>query len=267
MSDTPLLWPRMDRSTAEQRLAGLSEASGPELDITTDHYSFSGVGRRAGRTEITALRDNIIEIATRYDFNVRYRFDQDGDPGDAARSKFDAEVFSALPHLMPMNWSEGGSRDMWSWCAIALLPDVTHWRWRWRRQSDRWNLERWIGSDLTRHTWGRQWWRAVQLAETPELVGQLQEADFNQLTERADTIGANPLLVSTFAQCFLKYVERSGIPRRELLRDASQRLLREMYFIDHSFMSEADIVVWTDRVLEASVGGLRRAEERSSVST
>ncbi|BBZ21724.1 hypothetical protein H7H52_14745 [Mycolicibacter hiberniae] len=258
MPDEPLLWPRMDRSMAEKRLAVLGETSGPEIDLTTEHFSFSSVGRRAGRAEIEALRGGIVEIATQYGFNIRYGYDQDGDAGDEARRRFDAEVFAAFAAMMPMNWSEAGSRDLWSWCAIALLPDITHWRWKWRRQSGRWNLQRWIGSDLTRHTWGRQWWRAVQLEAAPELAERIQEGEFNQLTERADTIGANPLLVSTFAQRFLKCADGSGISRRDLLRDATQRLLREMYFIDDSLMSESDLVAWSDRVLETSVTELLR---------
>ncbi|MFX1759541.1 hypothetical protein [Rhodococcus sp. As11] len=253
MTDNALLWPRMDRSMAEKRLESLGENSGPEVELTTDYFSFSGVGRRASGKEIEALRNRIVSIAGNYGFNVRYGYDQEGDPGDEARSRFDVEVFAALPELMPMNWSEAGSRDLWSWCALALLPDVTHWRWKQRRQSGRWNPERFIGSDLTRHTWARQWWRAVQLEGAPELAALIKEAEFNQITERADTIGANPQLVTAFAKQFLGHATKSGVSRRDLLRDASQRLLREMYFIDDSLLSEADLVAWSDRVLRASV--------------
>ncbi|MGB3286385.1 hypothetical protein [Mycolicibacter algericus] len=256
MSVEPLLWPRMDRSMAERRLEEVGDSSGPQVDVSTDHFSFSGVGRRASGAEIEELRNRVTEIATGYGFNLRYGFDQEVDPGDEARSRFDAEVFEALPDLMPMNWSEAGSRDLWSWCSIALLPDVTHWRWKWRRKNGRWNRERWIGSDLSRHTWGRQWWRSVQLAAAPQLAQQLREGDFNQLTERADTIGANPLLVSTFARRFLECAAETQLARRTLLRDASQRLLRHMYFLDDSLMSEADLIDWSDQVLADSVAEL-----------
>lgn len=266
MSVEPLLWPRMDRSMAERRLEELGDSSGPQVEVSTEHFSFSGVGRRAGRVEIEELRNRVIEIANGYGFNLRYGFDQEVDHGDEARSRFDVEVFGALPGLMPMNWSEAGSCDLWSWCSIALLPDVTHWRWKWRRQNGRWNRERWIGSDLSRHTWARQWWRSVQLAGAPELAQHLREGEFNQLTERADTIGANPLLVSIFARRFLECAAEAGIARRALLRDASQRLLRHMYFLDDSLMSEADIVRWSEQVLAASVAALRE-RERSPVMT
>lgn len=266
MSDEPLLWPRMDRSMAERRLEQLGDIAGPEVDMSTEHFSFSGVGRRASAVEITKLRDRVIGIATAYGFSRRYGFNQEADPGDEARSRFDFEVFGALPALMPMNWSEAGSCDMWSWCSIVLLPDVTHWRWRWSGQTGRWNRERWIGSDLTRHTWGRQWWRSVQLTDDPELAQQLRENEFNQLTERANTIGANPLLVSTFARRFLEYAAENGIARRALLRDASQRLLRHMYFLDDSLMSETDLIHWSDQILAASVEELRQGERSPTVT-
>lgn len=244
---------------AEKRLDSLGGTSGPPVDLSTDHFSFSSVGRRAGHKEIEGLRNGIVEIANEHGFKIRRGYDQDDDPGDEGRRRFDSEVFRVLPDLMPMNWSEAGSRDVWSWSAVALLPDVTHWRWKWRRQAGRWNRERFIGSDLTRHTWARQWWRAVQLAAAPDLADLIHETEFNQLTERADTIGANPLLVTTFAKRFLDCAAQTGIPRRDLLRDASQRLLREMYFIDASLMSEDDLIDWSDRVLGASVSSLTAA--------
>ncbi len=160
-----------------------------------------------------------------------------------------------------MNWSEAGSREVWSWCAIALLPDVTHWRWKWVGKSGRWNRERWIGSDLTRHTWGRQWWRAVQLQGAPSAVDQLLESDFNQLTERANTIGTNPLLVSTFVELYLKAVANGTVDRRDLIRDSTQRLLREMAFVDDSIMGGAEMTAWIAQLLEQSTKALGSADE------
>lgn len=266
MADISLIWPRMDRSEAEERLGQLGETSGPELDLRLDHFSFTGVGQRADRRRIEALRNTVVEIATSHGFKLRHGFDQEVDPGNEGRAAFDTEVFSCLPEVMPMNWSEAGSREVWSWCAIAVLPDVTHWRWRWGRQNGRWNTERWMGSDLTRHTYGRQWWRSVQFASDPELVGSLREADFNQLTERTNSIGANPLLLSTFARRFLERVECGGVDRRELIRDSTQRLLREMYFIDDVALTECELVQWSDRILDVSARELSRGSNRISTT-
>ncbi|WP_155826992.1 hypothetical protein [Jongsikchunia kroppenstedtii] len=257
----PLIWPRLDRSKAETRLEVLGDDTGPEKDLSTDSYAFSGIGQRAGKTEIQVLRNTVVETAAGFGFKVRHGFQQGTDPGDRARAEFDAAVFRQLPGLMPMNWSEAGSREVWSWCAIALLPDVTHWRWKWVGKSGRWNRERWIGSDLTRHTWGRQWWRAVQLQGAPSAVDQLLESDFNQLTERANTIGTNPLLVSTFVELYLKAVANGTVDRRDLIRDSTQRLLREMAFVDDSIMGGAEMTAWIAQLLEQSTKALGSADE------
>lgn len=249
----PLIWPRLDRSKAESLLAELAETDGPAPDLTTDNYAFSSVGQRAGRREIQTLRSEIVDLAAKRGFKVRHGFDQDGDPGDDERAKFDAEVFGVIRDIMPMNWSEAGSREIWSWCAIALLPDVTHWRWKWSRKHGRWNPERWVGSDFTRHTWARQWWRSVQLEGAPSAADALLESDFNQLTERANTIGANPVLVSVFARHYLALLPPLQIERRELIRDSTQRLLREMAFIDDAVLDEAEVEEWVSRLLLDSI--------------
>ncbi|WP_237741708.1 hypothetical protein [Tsukamurella sp. 1534] len=255
--DGPLIWPRMDRSKSVPAMAEISDTSGPKVDLDTSQFSFSSVGTRANRRDINALRDGVVDIANQFGFNRRRGFDQEGDPGDDSRARFDLQVLSALPVLMPMNWSEAGSRDVWSWCALALLPDVTHWRWRWVGKRGTWNTERWIGSDLTRHSWARQWWRAVQFEPNPTVLDSLMESDFNQLTERATTIGANPVLVSAFAAHYLEATKTSQIDRRHLIRDAAQRLLREMAFVDDSVMSGREIEDWVLRIIETSTSSLQ----------
>ncbi len=259
MNTTPLIWPRMDESDAIRRLEELGEESGPVLELKPDKFSFTGIGRRAGRQEVEALRNGILEIASEYGFNVRHGYDQDHDPGREGRNRFDIAVFRTLPELMPMNWAEAGSREVWSWCAIALLPDVTHWRWKWARNSTTWNKERWLGSDLTRHTYGRQWWRSVQLADDPDLVERLGEADLNQITERANTIGANPRLIAVLARRLIARAGEEETTRRDLLRDVTRRLQREMYYIEDAALSEQETAVWIDRLIDTSVRELVRA--------
>ncbi|MBY4570359.1 hypothetical protein ACN95_10050 [Gordonia sihwensis] len=253
----------MDRSKAEALVPLLGDIEGPPKDLTTDNYAFSSIGQRAGKREIEALRDAMVNAATNYGFNVRHGYDQDHDPGDAARAQFDADVFRSIPILMPMNWSEAGSREVWSWCALALLPDVTHWRWKWSRPQGRWNPERWVASDFTRHTWARQWWRAVQLSSAPTAIDELLESDFNQLTERANTIGSNPQLVSKFAEQYLALIPNVSVERRVLIRDSTQRLLREMAFIDDSLLGEDELEAWVSDLLSDSLRELEAARSPS----
>ncbi|WP_132994093.1 hypothetical protein [Gordonia zhaorongruii] len=249
----PLIWPRIDRSRAESLVSLVGDMEGPPKDLTTDNFAFSGIGQRAGKKDVELLRSSVVDCAERYGFKIRHGYDQDTDPCDAGRAQFDAEVFKLIPDLMPMNWSEAGSREVWSWCALALLPDVTHWRWKWSGQRGRWNPERWIASDFTRHTWARQWWRAVQLHSAPTVVDELLESDFNQLTERANTIGASPRLVSVFAEQYLAMIPGASVERRALIRDATQRLLRELAFIDDGSLGDNEIERWVVALLTESV--------------
>lgn len=251
------IWPRMDRSTAEQRFTEVADEAGPRTDLSIDEFSYSPVGRRAGQPQFEALRNRIVEIAGRYGFRVRHGFAQDLDPGHAARAEFDNEVFSCISELMPMNWSEAGSREIWSWCSLALLPDVTHWRWKWVGSRGRWNRERWIGTDLTRHTWGRHWWRAVQFAEDQSQVRRLQESEMNQIAERADTIGANPLLLTTFVREFEAVRSDQHLRwNRDLLRDAAQRILRDMAYLDDALFDQEEMHAWIVRQMKAAVDRL-----------
>lgn len=248
-------WPRMDQSLAVKRFSEITDTTGPETLRQMDQMSFSPIGPRLKEKGAESVRDAVIDIAENYGFRRRRGFDQE-DPGDKARTDFDRELFRKFRGLTPMRWAEAGSREVWSWFALGLLPDVTHWRWRFA-QGRGWNRERWIGSDLTRHTWARQWWRSVQLDGAEDLVYNLIESEYNQLTERADTIGSNPALLSAHARSNIKAHTADGVPRRALIRDSSQRLLREMAYIEDSVV-DADIAeAWTSRLVSESVRNIK----------
>lgn len=246
-----LNWPRMDQSLAIQRFSEVTEMTGPEVLWKLEEMSFSPIGARVQEKDVRDLRDAVIDIANSYGFHRRRGFDQE-DPGERARSSFDREVFRSLRIVAPMRWSEAGSREVWSWFALGLLPDVTHWRWKFGKGPG-WNKERWIGSDLTRHTWARQWWRSVQLEGAEDLVNDLMESEYNQLTERADTIGSNPALVAAHARANIQAHSSSGVQRRALIRDSSQRLLRDMAYIEDSIVDVKAAEDWTNRLVAESV--------------
>lgn len=56
--------------------------------------------------------------------------------------------------------AEAAAGDVWAFLALIVLPDVAHWRYP-NPPGDRV-----LGSDLTRHVFGRMWWRA-QLVYSP----------------------------------------------------------------------------------------------------
>lgn len=246
-----LNWPRMDQSLAVKKFNDITDTTGPEVLWKLDQMSFSPIGANLKEKGAQEVRDAVIDIAKTYGFHRRRGFDQE-DPGDKARIGFDREIFRNFRELTPMRWAEAGSREVWSWFALGLLPDVTHWRWRFAKGRG-WNRERWIGSDLSRHTWARQWWRSVQLEGAEDLVDNLMESEYNQLTERADTIGSNPALVSAHARANIKAHTSDGVPRRALIRDSSQRLLRELAYIEDSIVDVKGAEDWTTRLVTDSV--------------
>lgn len=253
----------MDLSEAERLMAEVKGGSGPAVNVSTDKFAFSGIGYNVRSHDVEKVRNRVLEISENHGFKTRHGYDQE-DCSDDRRAAFDIDIFKELPSLLPMNWSEAGSREVWSWVALALLPDVTHWRWKHVGSSGRWNRERWIGSDLTRHTWARQWWRSVQLGADAELASLLQESEYNQLTERADTLGSSPSLLRAFGNAYRDMLPDLTIPRRLLIRDSTQRVLREMAFIEDSVLDLAAMEAWIKRLLNTSVDALSREQHRRS---
>ena len=117
---------------------------------------------------------------------------------------------------MDLSWAEAGNRGVWSFVSLIALPHPTAWRFGTR------NIERWIASDLTRHTWARLWWQAVVFENELDLPNALTESDLNQLLERR-SIGGDARLVRALGWAIVN--ESTGdVPRRYLIRDVTLRL-------------------------------------------
>lgn len=240
------VWPRMDRSTAQQLFAQVSQTSGPEMNLDPSSFDYSGVGRRKTSRELQEIRDTLIGIAEPYGFKARRSYDAyapSDDPGDKARSELDHKLTLAFQGLVPMRWAEAGSNEVWSWFSLAFLPDLTHWRWRFARtsQEDDWNAERWIGGDLPRHTWARYWWRPVRFNNDIALIEGLNETEMTQLLERSDALGSNPKLMWVFANRrheFYELYAKFGVTKNNAIGDVSSRLLRRLAYLNDAFLSE-----------------------------
>ncbi|NKS67187.1 hypothetical protein GS461_17230 [Rhodococcus hoagii] len=184
------LWPRLPLGTASALLKIIEQGDELIFALENEKCYYAPIGIRTTLQARAELRESILGIAKAKGFPEI--------AADSVLAEFDLEVTEMLHAAMPMSWSEAGSREVWSFMALILLPDVT--RWRWQHRLDNINRERWICSDMTRHTWARLWWRHIQVGGEYRILSQLGESGLNQFLERRDTIGASPELIRGLAR-------------------------------------------------------------------
>lgn len=179
-------------------------------------------GRRVTTDELQRLRDDVLEIAGKA-----------GYPGEGRRQDrmtFDLEVAQLLHRRCGLVAGEAAVRPIWAFLALVLLPDVSYWRY------PRPPRDRVLGTDITRHVWGRLWWRAHLLAlpqehERYRLLETFGEAAFDQIFARRRSIGGSRALVQTIADIW-PTVDRGRVAEREVLVDVLKRLSRLGAVID-----------------------------------
>ena len=123
--------------------------------------------------------------------------------------------------------SEGSSREVWSFLALVLKPDVVRWR-----AGGSVAIERFVCRDLTRHTLARLWWRALLFTdglEDPEAgwalwrKTEIGEADMDQLQTRRTTFGRNPTVFRAMIRLYPDVIAgaaQAGVSPREVWREA-----------------------------------------------
>jgi hypothetical protein len=188
-------------------------------------------GRRITPDELQRLRDDVVAAAE------RAGFPEEGRRQD--RVTFDIEIAQLLHERCGLVAGEAAVRPIWAFLALVLLPDVSYWRYP-RPPGDRV-----LGTDITRHVWGRLWWRAHLLARPQELeryrlLDTFGEAAFDQVFARRRSIGGSRALVRTLAEVWPS-VERGGVPEREVLIDVLKRLSRWGAVVDFEALDEEEI--------------------------
>ncbi|MFB7714421.1 DUF6339 family protein [Streptomyces sp. NPDC056105] len=173
-------------------------------------------GDRIGTEQLWALRESVVDLARQAGFP---------DESDRARNAdFDLRLAELLHSQMNLVPAEAASRDLWAFLGLVLLPDVAFWRY------PRPPRDRVLGTDLTRHVFGRLWWRA-QLVYSPgathpyEALGILGEAAFDQIYARRAALGGSPHLVKAILRVWNE-LDLKGLNQRETLQDFLKRLLR-----------------------------------------
>lgn len=219
------LWPHLPEVVgATVYTEILASGHPPTPSYSHPEQTWAPVGSRVSEARIRQLIDSTTALAQGFGFPVP--------AGPDARVAFDREAAKAVRAHMDLSWSEAGSRDLWSFLSLIALPDITMWRFG----PD--NRERWLASDLTRHTWSRLWWQAVVFEGHDDLLITLSESDLNQLLERR-SIGGDPRLAREIARAVVHGAE--NVPRRPLIRDVTRRLRRYLAFLDTRALSDEQV--------------------------
>ncbi|WP_343239570.1 DUF6339 family protein [Streptomyces sp. SID9913] len=178
-------------------------------------------GDRVPPARLTDLRAAVLDLAKHAGFP---------EESDRVRNaEFDLKLAALLHAETGMVPAEAASRDVWAFLAVILMPDIAFWRYP---QPPK---DRILGTDLTRHVFGRLWWRAqlVRAPEDPEPYHALHilgEAAFDQIYARRAALGGSPHLVRAILRVW-NDLDLKGLNERETLRDFLKRLLRLAPFV------------------------------------
>lgn len=173
-------------------------------------------GDRVPIEHLEDLRDRIVKAA-----------EAGGFPGEGRRRdrmEFDLDVARLLHERAGLVAAEAAVRPIWAFLALVVLPDISYWRF------PRPPVDRVLATDITRHVWGRLWWRAHLLAlpteaERYRLLDAFGEAAFDQIFARRAVLGGSKMLIRALAETW-PALDRGGLSERDLLRDILKRLRR-----------------------------------------
>ncbi|MBO2461452.1 DUF6339 family protein [Actinomadura violacea] len=173
-------------------------------------------GDRISEQMLRELREQVVGLAQQAGFPGKLNHEFRGD--------FDLRLAAVLHSGMGVVPAEASSGDVWAFLALVLLPDVAYWRY------PRWPGDRVLGTDLTRHVFGRMWWRAqlVHVADDPEPYAALRvlgEDAFDQIYTRRKALGGSPHLVRAILRVWTELDLRS-LKERDVFRNFLMRLLR-----------------------------------------
>jgi hypothetical protein len=220
------LWPRLPEAVATELYEKVLVGSEFSPAVHHPEQIYAPVGGRVSEATIRGLLDEATALATEYGYPNK--------AGDAMRIEFDRAAAPVVRSHVDISWAEAGNRGVWSFISLVVLPHLTAWRFGTT------NRERWLASDLTRHTWARLWWQAVVFDDDPALLRSLTESDLNALLERRTSIGGDPRLVRALGSAVVD-TPTGTVPRRHLIRDVTRRLRRHLAFIDVRALTDAQL--------------------------
>ncbi|MFE2999151.1 DUF6339 family protein [Nocardia sp. NPDC059246] len=187
-----------------------------------------------------------------------------GFPGELStgqKTTFDLTLAESLHREMRIAPAEAASGDVWAFLALVLMPDIAHWRFP-NPPGDRVR-----GSDLTRHVFGRLWWRAqlVHAPGDPNPYGALKvlgEAAFDQIYARRAALGGSPHLIKSILRVW-NDLNLRGLIEREVLREFLKRLLRLAPFVLFESVDDEALDIELRAVAHETVFGIQIRDGRS----
>jgi hypothetical protein len=193
-------------------------------------------GDRAPAEMLVEIRQRVLGFAVAGGFPLL--------PNRSAAAEFDLQAARYLHSSMGVAPAEASARDVWAFVALVLLPDVAYWRFY---DPDKgMDGDRVLATDITRHVFGRLWWRAQlvhdrELEEPYAALSILGESDMDQVHARRIGLGSSPRVVRAILLVW-DGVHRSGalagISAREAFRDYLKMLLRLVPFISFDALDD-----------------------------
>ncbi|GIF96591.1 DNA cytosine methyltransferase [Catellatospora citrea] len=218
------LWPHLPAAVGAVVYADLVAGGEPVARESHPDQTWSPIGGRVSGKQVRELIDAVSRLAEKYEYPEP--------AGRDARVAFDRDAAALVRHHLSLSWAEAGNRNLWSFLSLVALPHVTKWRFGLK------NVERWIATDLTRHTWARLWWQAVVFAGHEHVLAALSESDLNALLERR-SLGGDPRLVRETARAVTTLAAEPL--RRAVIRDVTLRLNRHLAFLDVRAQSDEQV--------------------------
>ncbi|QDQ96341.1 DUF6339 family protein [Tomitella fengzijianii] len=230
-----ILYPRLLPNIAEARFEEIHGASLADLQKKASVQDDSAVyvatgGLRAGAEQLDSLRESVLRHAKNAGFPEP--------PKVQARESFDLAVARHLHRESGLAPAEAAAGGVWAFLALILLPDVLVWRFP---EPVR---DRALGTDLTRHVFGRLWWRAQLIhdssADDPYAdLGRIGGEAFGQIYERRNSIGASPALVRAIITVWNEVEAQRR--NRDVFRDFMKRVLRLGWFMRFETLEQTQL--------------------------
>lgn len=249
------LYPRLlpgEVTRVFERLGGLQPHEIEALQPAHPAFVFTAAGgSRVEQADLARLRSELTACAHEYGYPAAGRLDD--------LIAFDRTLARWLHAELDVAAGEASSRAVWAYISLVVAPHVAAWRFPARQAG--YTKERFDGTDLTRNTFSRLWWRGEVLrddalgADAYTLLDALGEEAMDQLMARRRSLAASPALARAIVRAARS---REDDLDRTLFRDALQRLLRLSAFVDFEAIEPVDLDHMVQEEFEASARALNR---------